>query len=179
MYFAYQERLERRDVLQNQRAQDGFELGYRQGAIAGRRNSAGSIVSIEKSAYDLFLVTNLGGDIQVARDLAVAVTSGTQVYDLMAEISHCSGNTHTGAFRPLLGSQIRLEFLELLKLSFPLVGYQSEPVSSLLEVLSGETYWDLSTDDVQYADDGVTSRGAGRSATVEGLYFPVPEPLPL
>ena len=81
MYVAYQERLERRDNIQNQRAQDGYELNSRQGSMAlGRRNSAGSIVSIEKSAYDVFLSTaNLGSDVQVVREMAVVVTAGGRV----------------------------------------------------------------------------------------------------
>ncbi len=159
MYVAYQERLERRDAIQNQRAQDGFELGYRQGGAAGgRRNSAGSIVSIEKSAYDLFLVTNLGGDIQLARELALGVTSGTQLYDLIADISNGLGNTQFATFRPVIGARMRLDFLELLKLSFSVVGYQSDPVSALIAVLSaGETYWDLSRDNLWYASKDVTA----------------------
>ncbi|KAH8895115.1 hypothetical protein GQ53DRAFT_77865 [Thozetella sp. PMI_491] len=160
MYVAYQERLERRDTIQNQRAQDGYELNNRQGPAAlGRRNSAGSIVSIEKSAYDVFLATaNLGGDVQVVKELAMTVTAGGQVHDLIAEMSQCLGSTQAGAFLPVVGARMRLVLLGLLQLSYPLIGYQSEPVTSLLAVLSGgQQYWDLSSKGLRYASEDVTA----------------------
>jgi nuclear pore complex protein Nup188 len=147
MYVAYQERAERRDLAQNQRAQDGFELENHP-YNTGRRNSAGSIVSIEKSPYDIFLAnSSLERDMQVVEQLAMAVTSRGLVYDLIADMAICMGNSQHAAFRPVVGPRARLVFLELLKASFPVAGYKSEPVSALLLTLSGgQQYWDISND---------------------------------
>ncbi|KAK0711579.1 nucleoporin subcomplex protein binding to Pom34-domain-containing protein [Lasiosphaeris hirsuta] len=144
MYISYQERAERRDLLQNQRAQDGFEL-ENQRTVTGRRNSAGSIVSIEKSPYDVFLATqSLERDIQPIERLAMAVTSQGQIYDFISEISMVLGNGQSAAFRPVVGSRARSVLLDLLKISYPLVGYKSEPLSALFSVVSaGRQYWDV------------------------------------
>ncbi|KAK3357224.1 nucleoporin subcomplex protein binding to Pom34-domain-containing protein [Lasiosphaeria hispida] len=144
MYISYQERAERRDLLQNQRAQDGFEL-ENQRTITGRRNSAGSIVSIEKSPYDVFLASqSLERDIQPIERLAMAVTSQGQIYDFISEVSVVLGNGQSAAFRPVVGSRARSVLLDLLKISYPLVGYKSEPLSALFSVISaGRQYWDV------------------------------------
>jgi nuclear pore complex protein Nup188 len=147
MYVAYQERVERRDLAQNQQAQDHFEL-ENQPSSTGRRNSVGSIVSMEKSPYDLFLAnSSLERDMQTVERLAKAVTSRGLVYDLINEMALCLGTSQDAAIRPLVGTRARLVFLELLKTSFPVVGYLSEPVTALLSVLSGgQQYWDLTTE---------------------------------
>jgi nuclear pore complex protein Nup188 len=82
----------------------------------------------------------------VVEQLAMSVTAGGHVYSLMSEMALAMGETPAASFRPELGSRMRLVFLDLLKVSFPLVGYQSEPVSALLAVLSGgRDYWHLSS----------------------------------
>ncbi|KAK0637272.1 nucleoporin subcomplex protein binding to Pom34-domain-containing protein [Bombardia bombarda] len=154
MHLAYQERAERRDLAQNQRAQDGFELEYQQPSmdsqrsIGGRRNSAGSIVSIEKSPYDIFLSSrSLERDTSIAESLAQAVAAHGQFYDLVSEMSACLGEGQLAAFRPVLGARMRAVFLELIKQSYKLTGYKSEPVSCLLSVLEpGRQYWNLSSE---------------------------------
>ncbi|KAK5653097.1 hypothetical protein OQA88_9195 [Cercophora sp. LCS_1] len=149
MFLGYQERAERRDLLQNERAQVGFELENRPpSGPVGRRNSAGSIVSIEKSPYDLFLASQaLDRDIQTAEKLAMVVTARGQVYDFISEMSAYCGSSQLSAFRPAVGIRIRSVFLDLLRVTYPIVGYRSEPVSALLSVLSaGQQYWDLSQD---------------------------------
>ncbi|KAK0646672.1 nucleoporin subcomplex protein binding to Pom34-domain-containing protein [Cercophora newfieldiana] len=149
MYLAYQERAERRDLLQNQRAQDGFELENAPAAHGtGRRNSAGSIVSIEKSSYDLFLVSHqLDRDTQVAERLAMMATTHGQTYDFIAEISPRLGSGQLAAFRPAVGRRVRAVFLDLLKVTFPIIGFRGESVSALLSILSaGQQYWDLHPD---------------------------------
>ncbi|KAK3313812.1 nucleoporin subcomplex protein binding to Pom34-domain-containing protein [Apodospora peruviana] len=148
MYLAYQDRAERRDLAQNQRAQDGFELDYQPSVSGGRRNSAGSIVSIEKSPYDIFLSSHaLERDVQPIETLAIAVTTGGQVYDTISEMSMCLGTGPLAAFKPIVGARMRQVFLDLLEQSFTLVGYQSEPVSCLLSTLSaGRQYWDLASE---------------------------------
>ncbi|KAK4146383.1 uncharacterized protein C8A04DRAFT_25893 [Dichotomopilus funicola] len=146
MHVGYQERAERRDLLQNQRAQAGFELEYEPSGRQ-RRNSAGSIVSIEASSYDVFLASQqLERNIEPAENMARVATAGGRVFDLMSEMAVCLGSSQAAAFRPVLGARARLVFQDLLKRSFHYVGYQSEPVSCLISVLSGGSqYWDIAT----------------------------------
>ncbi|KAK3954115.1 nucleoporin subcomplex protein binding to Pom34-domain-containing protein [Pseudoneurospora amorphoporcata] len=145
MFIGYQERAERRDVAQNARAQASFELEI-QPNPSGRRNSAGSIVSIERSPYDLFLTSqSLERDNQLVEALAFAATARGQVYEVMSEMAACLGHSQLAAFSPLLGARVRAVFLEVLKKSLPIVGYQNDTVSCLLAVLSGgRQYWDIS-----------------------------------
>ena len=147
MHIGYQERAERRDLLQNQRAQAGFELDYEPSGRQ-RRNSAGSIVSIEASSYDVFLASQqLERNIEPAENMARVATARGQVYELMAEMAVCMGGGQVAAFRPVLGVRARLTFQDLLKRSCHYVGYQAEPVSCLLSILSGGSqFWDISTD---------------------------------
>lgn len=151
MSLARQERTEKRDYLQNRQAQEGFERETQEGDShpTGRRLSASSIVSLETQSYDQFLVEAFEHhqqDLQVAAQLADGVTSGGQVYDLLAEMALCMGQAQNASFRPSIGSRMRLVLLEFLKVSFPVAGYISESVSTLLAVLSGgQNYWDLST----------------------------------
>ncbi|KAL2181964.1 nucleoporin subcomplex protein binding to Pom34-domain-containing protein [Thermothelomyces heterothallicus CBS 202.75] len=147
MHVGYQERAERRDLLQNQRAQAGFELEYEPSGRQ-RRNSAGSIVSIEASSYDVFLVSQqLERNIEPAENMARIATGRGQVYELMADMAVCLGSGQLAAFRPVLGARARLTFQDLLKRSAHYVGYQAEPVSCLLSILSGGSqYWDISAE---------------------------------
>ncbi|KAK3340549.1 nucleoporin subcomplex protein binding to Pom34-domain-containing protein [Neurospora tetraspora] len=145
MFIGYQERAERRDVAQNARAQASFELEI-QPNPSGRRNSAGSIVSIERSPYDLFLTSQaLERDNQLVEALAFTATARGHVYEVMSEMAACLGYSQLAAFSSLLGARVRAVFLEVLKKSFPIVGYQNDTVSCLLTVLSGgRQYWDIS-----------------------------------
>jgi nuclear pore complex protein Nup188 len=150
MHIGYQERAERRDLLQNQRAQAGFELEYEPSSTSGRqrRNSAGSIVSIEASSYDVFLASQqLERNIEPAENMARMATAQGQLYGLLAEMAVCLGAGQNAAFRPVLGARARLVFQDLLKRSVHYVGYQSEPVECLLSILSGGSqYWDISAE---------------------------------
>ncbi|KAL1842847.1 hypothetical protein VTJ49DRAFT_4014 [Mycothermus thermophilus] len=145
MHLGYQERAERRDLLQNQRAQAGFELEYEPSGRQ-RRNSAGSIVSIEASSYDVFLVSQqLERNVEPVEAMARVATSRGQVYDLMTEMAVCLGAGQISAFRPVLGARARLVFQDLLKRSAHYVGYQAEPLACLLALLAGAAqFWDLS-----------------------------------
>ncbi|KAL2134268.1 hypothetical protein VTI74DRAFT_635 [Chaetomium olivicolor] len=147
MHLGYQERAERRDLLQNQRAQAGFELEYEPSGRQ-RRNSAGSIVSIEASPYDVFLASQqLERSIEPAESMARVATARGQVYDLMSEMAACLGSGQIAAFRTVFGVRARIVFQDLLKRSAHYVGYQAEPVSCLLSILSGGSqYWDISRD---------------------------------
>ncbi|KXX79017.1 hypothetical protein MMYC01_204302 [Madurella mycetomatis] len=159
MHRGYQERAERRDLLQNQRAQAGFELEYEPSGRQ-RRNSAGSIVSIETSQYDAFLVAQqLERDIQLAETMAMATTSRGGVYEIMPEMATCLGNGQMAAFRPILGVRARVVLLDLLKGSSHVVGYQSEPVSCLLSILSaGSQYWDMPPETANAASQALYTR---------------------
>ncbi|CAK7223346.1 hypothetical protein SBRCBS47491_005177 [Sporothrix bragantina] len=158
MDVSYQERAERRDLAQNQRAQDGFELDNQPFHISqslqprGRRSSVGSIVSIEAARYDAFLSERVlalttEGDALVPH-LAMLATDQCQVYDVITAMAACAGSGVDAAFRPGLGSRVRLVFLGLLKASFPIIGYQADPLSALLAVLSGgHQTWDTPSED--------------------------------
>ena len=158
MDVSYQERAERRDLTQNQRAQDGFELDNQPFQIQhalqprGRRSSVGSIVSIEAAKYDSFLserVLAVGPDDEpLVPRLAMAATDQCRVYDVISAMASCSGGGAEAAFRTTLGAHIRLVFLDVLKASFPIMGYQADPVTALLAVLSGgHQAWDTPAED--------------------------------
>ena len=145
MNVSYQSRTEKRDNLLQQSARERFETS----AVTrptGRRNSAGSIFSIESSKFDGFLEHSAQPrDFQVVEQLASAVTSRGMVFDVISKMATELGPSAHGSMTPLLSSRIRTAFVELLKVSYPIVGYQSEPVSSLLSLLSsGRGYWDIS-----------------------------------
>ncbi|KAK4662133.1 uncharacterized protein QC763_710900 [Podospora pseudopauciseta] len=152
MHVGYQDRAERRDLINNQRARGTFESE----AIAPptppegrqRRNSGGSLISIEQSPYDAFLeVANLERDMQVAETMAMVATSRGHVYNIISEMISCLGYGETAAFRPMIGARSRVVFEDLLKRTFHVVGYQTEPVACLLYLLSGsKSYWDISSE---------------------------------
>ncbi|KAL2680902.1 hypothetical protein Neosp_008505 [[Neocosmospora] mangrovei] len=145
MNVSYQSRTEKRDNLLQQNARETFEAG---GVIrpVARRNSAGSIFSIESSKFDSFLENSTTSkDLVVVEQLASAVTARGRVFDVISTMTSGLGPSDEGSMTPLLSSRIRNVFLELLKVSYPVIGYQSEPVSSLLSVLgAGRSYWDIS-----------------------------------
>ncbi|KAK2606003.1 hypothetical protein QQS21_003629 [Conoideocrella luteorostrata] len=144
MNVSYQSRTEKRDNLLQQNARETFESG---GVIrpTARRNSAGSIFSIESSKFDGFLENITSAkDLQVVEQLASGATAHGRVFDIMANMANSLGPSAEGSMTPLLSSRLRNTFLELLKVSYPVIGYQSGPVSSLLAQLSqGREYWQL------------------------------------
>lgn len=154
MLRSHHERQEKRDLQQNRQAQEGFErevqhVEARPGV--GRRSSAGSIVSMETQSYDIFLNTEFGSsqqqqDLQNIEQLAITVTAGGQMHSFMTDMALGLGQTHNAAFRPSLGSKMRLVLLDFMKFSFPVVGYISESITAFLAVLSaGHGYWDISS----------------------------------
>ncbi|QUC22296.1 uncharacterized protein UV8b_06537 [Ustilaginoidea virens] len=144
MNFSYQNRIDKRDNLLQQNARETFESG---GVVrpTARRNSAGSIFSIESSKFDGFLENSATArDLQVVEQLASGATAHGKVFDIMANMARSLGPSSEGSMTPLLSSRLRNTFLEMLKISYPIVGYQSEPVSSLLAQLDqGRDYWQL------------------------------------
>ncbi|KAI7780137.1 hypothetical protein LA080_016326 [Diaporthe eres] len=152
MLRSHHERLELRDLQQNRQAQEGFErelehVEERPGV--GRRSSAGSVVSMETQSYDRFLEisftsNSLQWDLQEVENMAGAVTAGGQLYDFMTDIALSMGRAQNAALHSSLASRVRLVLLDFLKISFPVTGYISEPVTTLLAVLSaGQGYWDI------------------------------------
>ncbi|KAK0748854.1 nucleoporin subcomplex protein binding to Pom34-domain-containing protein [Apiosordaria backusii] len=150
MHVGYQDRAERRDLINNQRARGTFESESLAPPTPPegrqRRNSGGSLISIEQSPYDAFLeAENLERDMQVAESMAMVATSRGHVYDVISKMISCLGNGETAAFRSMIGARARLVFEDLLKRTFHVVGYQVEPLSCLLSLLSGnKQYWDIS-----------------------------------
>lgn len=152
MLRSHHERQEKRDLQQNRQAQEGFErevqhVEARPGV--GRRSSAGSIVSMETQSYDIFLNNEFGSsqqqqDLQNIEQLAIAVTAGGQMHNFIADMALGLGRGHSAAFRPSIGSSMRLVLLDFLILSFPVVGYISESITAFLAVLAaGHGYWDI------------------------------------
>ncbi|KID73214.1 Nucleoporin NUP188 [Metarhizium brunneum] len=159
MNVSYQNRTEKRDNLLQQNARETFESG---GVVRPmvRRNSAGSIFSIESSKFDGFLEnTTTAKDLQVVEQLASGATAHGKVFEIISNMANCLGPSPGGSMTPLLSSRMRNAFLELLKVSYPIVGYQSEPVSALLSLLSpGREYWQLLPDqDLDVGQDVMTS----------------------
>lgn len=152
MLRSHHERQEKRDLQQNRQAQEGFErevqhVEARPGV--GRRSSAGSIVSMETQSYDIFLNNEFGSsqqqqDLQNIEQLAIAVTAGGQMHNYITDMALSLGRGHSAAFRPSLGSSMRLVLLDFLTFSFPVVGYISESITAFLAVLTaGHGYWDI------------------------------------
>ncbi|KZL68507.1 hypothetical protein CI238_00286, partial [Colletotrichum incanum] len=146
MFYSHHDRIEKRDALQNQRSQETFEAGVLIRPTTSRRLSAGSIVSLDGKSFDIFLNNaGLDKDLQVVEQLAVAVTTNGRAYEVLSEMALAIGGSDDGAFSSLLSSRIRLAYVDFLKATYPLVGYQSDSVTSLLSVLgAGQQYWDLS-----------------------------------
>lgn len=139
MNVSYQSRTEKRDNLLQQNARERFETNDVARPPAGRRNSAGSIFSIESSKFDVFLEnSSQPRDFQVAEQLAALVTSRGLAFEVMATMVSELGPSLQGSMTPLLSSRVRCAFLEVLKVSHPVIGYQSEPVGALLSVLTTE-----------------------------------------
>lgn len=147
MNISYQNRTDKRDNLLHQNARETFETGGVIRPSLGRRNSAGSIFSIESSKFDGFLENAITPrDLSVVEQLASSVTVGGKVFDVISSMSSTVTTGPSAAVTPLIGDRIRIVFLELLKVCYPIVGYQSDPVSCLLSLLSpNRGYWDLSS----------------------------------
>ncbi|KAI8628618.1 nucleoporin subcomplex protein binding to Pom34-domain-containing protein [Xylariaceae sp. FL1651] len=145
MFSSYQDRAEKRDAIQNQKAVENYDSNTQMIPSAGRRNSAGSITTIDKRRYDDFLINkNLDRDFQRVQLLAIVVTDEARVYDVISTLSSHLGPTDHCIFPSSVGSRMRIAFLDLLKATYPFVGYKSEPLTALSSVLSGaQGYWDI------------------------------------
>ncbi|KAK7963729.1 hypothetical protein PG996_008585 [Apiospora saccharicola] len=144
MWASYQERAERRDALQNQKAIETYDSGTQMIPGSGRRNSAGSITTIDKTGYDDFLAnTQMDRDIQPAHMLAAAATDGGLVFAIVSSMAGFLGTSEESTFAAPVGSRMRIVLLDLLTSTFPYIGYRSESVGTLLSVLSGGEfdYW--------------------------------------
>ncbi|KAL7784232.1 nucleoporin subcomplex protein binding to Pom34 domain-containing protein [Trichoderma afarasin] len=142
---SYQTRTDKRDNLIQQSAREKFETRSVM-RTPTRRNSAGSIYSIESSKFDGFLENSSSQrDMQVVEQLAAVATAQGRVFDIMSKMTQTLGPSIDGSLSPLISSRLRVIFLELLKVSYPFVGYQSDSVSCLHSLLSpGRGYWELS-----------------------------------
>ncbi len=146
MVGSYQERAERRDAIQNQKAVENYDSNAQMIPSAGRRNSAGSITTIDKRSYDDFLIEKsfdrgVGGVEQMAR----LATQGLLVYNIISGMATSLGPTNGGAFAETVGSRMRVALLDLLKATNLYVDYSEETVCAVQSILSGgRAYWDLS-----------------------------------
>ncbi|KAI0834993.1 nucleoporin subcomplex protein binding to Pom34-domain-containing protein [Hypoxylon sp. FL0890] len=172
MFTSYQERVERRDAIQNEKAVENYDSSTQMVPSLGRRNSAGSITTIDKRRYDDFLINkNLDRDFRRVQLLAVVVTDKARVYDVIATMSACLGTSDGAIFPASIGSRMRVAFLDLLKVTYPFVGYKSEPVYALLAVLSaGQSYWDLSRPNNTRVDQDVLSLALQDDIIVESYF---------
>lgn len=149
MNISLQGRAEKRDSLMWQNSRDALDKQPQlpaQRAIGVRRNSAGSVFSIESSKYDAFL-EGVGGkkDLELAEQLAQHATAEGKVFEVISTMVSSLGSTSRNSLSPLIGARIRATFLQVLKESYPYVGYRGESLSALLSVLSaGSDYWDIS-----------------------------------
>ncbi|KAI1406973.1 nucleoporin subcomplex protein binding to Pom34-domain-containing protein [Hypoxylon sp. FL1857] len=172
MFSSYQERAERRDAIQNEKAVENYDSSTQMIPSLGRRNSAGSITTIDKRRYDDFLINkNLDRDFRRVQLLAVVVTEKARVYDVIASMSACLGSSDGAIFPASIGSRMRVAFLDLLKVTYPFVGYKSEPVYALLAVLSGgQGYWDLSRPNNTPVDQDILSLALQDEILVESYF---------
>lgn len=169
---SYQSRTEKRDNLLQQNARETFETGVVARPTMARRNSAGSIFSIESSKFDGFLENQIvPKDLSVVEQLAAAATAQGRVYDIVSRMSNLCGASAKGCMTPLVGSRLRTVFVELLKVTYPFVGYQSEPLEALVSVLSGErNYWDISSGDCLSAHQDIVTETLHDDRVLE-FYF--------
>ncbi|KAI0145645.1 nucleoporin subcomplex protein binding to Pom34-domain-containing protein [Hypoxylon sp. NC0597] len=172
MFSSYQERAERRDAIQNEKAVENYDSSTQMIPSLGRRNSAGSITTIDKRRYDDFLINkSLDRDFRRVQHLAVVVTDKARVYDVIASMSSYLGVSDGAIFPASIGSRMRITFLDLLKVTYPFVGYKSEPVYSLLAVLSGgQGYWDLSRPNNTPVDQDVLTLALQDEVIVESYF---------
>lgn len=172
MYSSLQERVERRDFQQSQTAQIGFELGGPSQGPGGRRLSAGSVVSMETAPYDHFLSDRIGSDASVIEGLAMSVTANGLLYDVLNSMTAFLGVGPDAFFSGILGSKIRLVFLDFLTGSFGIVGYLSDSVTALLSVLSGgQGYWDIAASATIQPEHDVLAYALNDSAVLENYFY--------
>ena len=142
MYVSLHERLEKRDNLLHQSARETFEGSMttaNRRPTSGRRNSAGSMMSIETLKFDSFLqTTGLDKGLQTIEQLARIATDQCRVFDVLATMSQTAAALNHTSLAPLLGHRIRSVFLDFVVACYPVIGYQSDPVSCLVSVLSVE-----------------------------------------
>ncbi|KAI1099166.1 nucleoporin subcomplex protein binding to Pom34-domain-containing protein [Jackrogersella minutella] len=172
MFSSYQERAERRDAIQNEKAVENYDSATQMIPTAGRRNSAGSITTIDKRRYDDFLINkNFDRDFRRVQQMAMMVTDKGRVYDVIATMASCLGASDGAIFPTSIGSRMRVMFLDLLKVTYPFVGYKSEPLYALLAVLSGgQGYWDLSRPNNTPAEQDILSLALNDEVIVESYF---------
>ncbi|KAH7041252.1 nucleoporin subcomplex protein binding to Pom34-domain-containing protein [Microdochium trichocladiopsis] len=145
MFSSYQERVEKRDAIQNQKAVENYDSNTQMIPSGGRRNSAGSITTIDKRSYDDFLAGHrLDRDSNELQNLAAVAIDGMGVFGVISAMSSHLSVRRSTILPVSVGARIRAVFMELLKRTYDYVGYQSDSVEAAISVLSGGSgYWDL------------------------------------
>lgn len=169
MFSSYQQRAEQRDAIQNQKAIESYDSGTQMIPGAGRRNSAGSIITIDKTGYDDFLaMTSMERDIQPALLIGAAATSDGLVYDVISDMARCLGSSESAIFAASVGSRMRLVLIALLRFTYTFIGYKAEPLTALLSLLSGgDNYWQLTKPSYLLPRDDTVSRTLNDDFTLE------------
>ncbi|KAH8668373.1 nucleoporin subcomplex protein binding to Pom34-domain-containing protein [Xylariales sp. PMI_506] len=173
MWLSYQQRAEQRDTIQNQKSIETYDSGTQMIPGGGRRNSAGSIITIDKTGYDDFLAsTSMDRDIQPAQILGAAATNEGLVYDILCAMAKRLGTSEDSIFAPSVGSRMRLILLDLLRATNQFVGYRSEPLVTLLDVLSGgDGFWQLSGPTRVLRKHDVISRTLADEYILESFFY--------
>ncbi|KAK8101079.1 Nucleoporin [Apiospora kogelbergensis] len=182
MWASYQERAERRDALQNQKAIETYDSGTQMIPGSGRRNSAGSITTIDKTGYDDFLAnTQLDREIQPAHMLAAATTDQGLVYAIISSMAVFLGTSEEACFAVPVGSRMRIVLLDLLTSTFPYIGYRGESVGALLSVLSGGEfdYWTACQPATILPEQNITVRALQDPAFLNNYFMQAVNRFPL
>ncbi|KKF94308.1 Nucleoporin nup184 [Ceratocystis platani] len=142
MHVSYVERNDRRDTIQQQKSVEALENESAMRPV-GRRSSIGSIVSLETSSYDSFLVlAGIEKDVQLIEQLGQISTQHGVAFSVIQRMSEVAGIGHGAAFPPVQGARMRSVFRDFLTFTFPMVQYQSDNVEAMLSVVSaGSSYW--------------------------------------
>lgn len=170
---SYQERVERRDAIQNEKAVENYDSTTQMiPSAGGRRNSAGSITTIDKRRYDDFLINkSLDRNSDAIQNLARVVMDVKNVYGVMAHMASFLGISNYAVFPASIGSRMRITFLDLLKATYVYTGYGAESLEALVLTLSGgQSYWDLSRPNNTLAQRDILTLALDDEAIIEGYF---------
>lgn len=174
MFSSYQERVEKRDAIQNQKAVENYDSNTQMIPSGGRRNSAGSITTIDKRSYDDFLAGHkLDRDPSELQNYATVAIDGMGVFGVISAMSSHLSLRKSSVLPLSVGARMRTVFMELLKRTYSYVGYQSDSVEAALGVLSGSSgYWDLMGPDTLLPEQDVARIALSDDEFLGQYFFP-------
>ncbi|KKA26770.1 hypothetical protein TD95_001699 [Thielaviopsis punctulata] len=141
MHVSYVERNDKRDAIQQQKSAEAL-VSDTVIRPTGRRSSIGSIVSLETSSYDSFLLlAGIEKDLQLIEQLGQLSTQHGVAFTVISRMSEVAGMKQSSAFPPLQGFRMRAVFRDFLTFTFPMIQYQSDNVEAMLSVVaSGNSF---------------------------------------